>query len=153
MRELWFDDIEVDMVFLSAARTVTETDVVNFTGMTGDFHALHTDAEYARGTQFGERLVHGALVLSIANGLRSRLETFTDALIAFAEIRRWRFLLPVLIDDTIRIRATVLEATQTSKPGTGVVVQRVEVLNQRDEVVHEGEVVNLVRARPGLSDT
>ena len=147
MKELWFDDVEVGMKFDSVARTLTEADVVNFCGVSGDFHALHTDAETAKESRFGERIVHGALVLSVVTGLRSRLEIFTDALVAFAEIRSWRFLRPVLIGDTIRTTNTVVEATQTSKPGLGIVVQRVAVLNQREEVVQEGEMVSLVRRK------
>ncbi|AII08165.1 MULTISPECIES: MaoC/PaaZ C-terminal domain-containing protein [Rhodococcus] len=145
MAGLWFDDVEIGMTFETPRRTVTEADVVNFAGVSGDFHTLHTDAQTMRESQFGERIAHGALVLSIVTGLRGRLGIFDDTLVAFAEIRRWRFVRPVLIGDTIRAANEVVELTPTSKPDRGVMVQHVQVLNQHDVVVQEGEVVALVK--------
>ncbi|WP_259376110.1 MULTISPECIES: MaoC/PaaZ C-terminal domain-containing protein [Rhodococcus] len=133
------------MTFETPRRTVTEADVVNFAGVSGDFHTLHTDAQTMRESQFGERIAHGALVLSIVTGLRGRLGIFDDTLVAFAEIRRWRFVRPVLIGDTIRAANEVVELTPTSKPDRGVMVQHVQVLNQHDVVVQEGEMVALVK--------
>ncbi|WP_172651776.1 MaoC/PaaZ C-terminal domain-containing protein [Rhodococcus opacus] len=145
MAGLWFDDVEIGMTFETPRRTVTEADVVNFAGVSGDFHTLHTDAQTMRESQFGERIAHGALVLSIVTGLRGRLGIFDDTLVAFAEIRRWRFVRPVLIGDTIRAVNEVVELTPTSKPDRGVMVQHVQVLNQHDVVVQEGEMVALVK--------
>ena len=145
MAGLWFDDVEIAMTFETPRRTVTEADVVNFAGVSGDFHTLHTDAQTMRESQFGERIAHGALVLSIVTGLRGRLGIFDDTLVAFAEIRRWRFVRPVLIGDTIRAANEVVELTPTSKPDRGVMVQHVQVLNQHDVVVQEGEMVALVK--------
>ncbi|MFC9551977.1 MaoC/PaaZ C-terminal domain-containing protein [Rhodococcus sp. NPDC056960] len=145
MAGLWFDDVEIGMTFETPRRTVTEADVVNFAGVSGDFHTLHTDAQTMRESQFGERIAHGALVLSIVTGLRGRLGIFDDTLVAFAEIRRWRFVRPVLIGDTIRAANEIVELTPTSKPDRGVMVQHVQVLNQHDVVVQEGEMVALVK--------
>jgi len=145
MAGLWFDDVEIGMTFETPRRTVTEADVVNFAGVSGDFHTLNTDAQTMRESQFGERIAHGALVLSIVTGLRGRLGIFDDTLVAFAEIRRWRFVRPVLIGDTIRAANEVVELTPTSKPDRGVMVQHVQVLNQHDVVVQEGEMVALVK--------
>ena len=145
MAGLWFDDVEIGMTFETPRRTVTEADVVNFAGVSGDFHTLHTDAQTMRESQFGERIAHGALVLSIVTGLRGRLGIFDETLVAFAEIRRWRFVRPVLIGDTIRAANEVVELTPTSKPDRGVMVQHVQVLNQHDVVVQEGEMVALVK--------
>ncbi|QZA16279.1 MaoC family dehydratase N-terminal domain-containing protein [Mycobacterium malmoense] len=147
MDGLWFDQAEVGMRFETPRRTVTEADVVNFAGVSGDFHELHTDAEAMRDSQFGQRIAHGALVLSMVTGLRARLGIFDASLLAFAEIRRWRFLRPVLIGDTIRATNEIVQLTPTSKPDRGVMVQRVEVFNQHDVVVQEGEMVALLRRR------
>lgn len=145
MAGLWFDDAEVGMVFETPRRTVTEADVVNFAGVSGDFNMLHMDAESMRESQFGERIAHGALVLSMVTGLRGRLGLFDDTLLAFAEIRRWRFVRPVLIGDTIRAVNEIVDLTPTSKPDRGVMVQHVQVLNQHDVVVQEGEMVALMK--------
>lgn len=151
MESLWFDQFELGMTFETVGRTITEADVVNFAGVSGDFHVLHTDAELMRDSHFGQRIVHGALVLSIVTGLRSRLGVFDDSLLAFAEIRSWRFLAPVFIGDTINASNTVVDMRKTSKPDRGVVVQRVEVRTQRGDVVQSGEVVMLLRCKTAAS--
>ncbi|MCX6398357.1 MAG: MaoC/PaaZ C-terminal domain-containing protein [Propionibacteriales bacterium] len=149
MSELWFEDLSTGSVWTSTGRTLTEADVVAFCGVSGDFHPLHVDAEYAARSRFGARLVHGALVLSIATGQRGQLPFVGEAFVAFVEIRKWAMRRPVHIGDTVRTRTTVEEARATSDGVRGIVVQRVEVLNQHDEVVHDGEMVNVVRTRPG----
>jgi acyl dehydratase len=147
VNSLWFDDAEVGMCFETAGRTVTEADVVNFAGVSGDFHVLHTDAELMADSPFGQRIAHGALVLSMVTGLRGRLGIFDESLLAFAEIRTWRFREPVYIGDTIRVTNTVTELRETSKPDRGVMVQHVEVRTQRGEVVQDGEMVALLKRR------
>ncbi len=150
--ELWFEDLTIGDRWCSTGRTVTEADLITFCGVSGDFHPLHTDAEYAARTSFGARIVHGALVLSLATGQRGRLPFVGEALIAFAEIRSWRFRRPVFIGDTLRTGTTIAELVETSDGRRGVVVQRVEVRNQHDEVVQAGEMVNLLRRRDGSDD-
>ncbi|WP_028655103.1 MaoC/PaaZ C-terminal domain-containing protein [Nocardioides sp. J54] len=149
MAELWFDDLALGDAWTSTGRTMTEADVVAFCGVSGDFHPLHTDAEHAARSPFGTRLVHGALVLSVATGQRGQLPFVGQPLVAFLEVRRWTMRAPVLIGDTVRTRTTVAELRPTRDGRRGVVVQEVEVLNQRDEVVHAGEMVNLLQCRPG----
>ncbi|MBF6245656.1 MaoC family dehydratase N-terminal domain-containing protein [Nocardia elegans] len=145
MTGIRFDDLQTGMRFDTCRRTVTEADVVNFCGVSGDFHSLHTDAEAMRDSPFGQRIAHGALVLSMVTGLRGRLHMFTDSLLAFAEIRRWRFLAPVFIGDTIRVSNEIIELRPTSKADRGVMVQRVEVFNQHDSRVQEGEIVSILK--------
>ncbi len=144
---LYFEDIAVGMRYETSRRTVTEVDLVNFSGVSGDVNPLHTDEEYARTTMFGRRIAHGALVVSIATGLRSRTGMFEGTLMAFLEIRSWRFLKPVFIGDTVHVTVEVRDLRPTSKPDRGIMVQHLQVLNQRDEVVGEGEFVQLLRRK------
>jgi acyl dehydratase len=144
---LFFEDIDVGFRFETPSRTVSEADLVAFAGVSGDFNPLHTDAVFAADTIYGERIAHGALVLSLATGLRQRVGLFDGTLIGLLEIRRWRFVAPVRIGDTIRVLNEVTELRPTSKPDRGVMVQRIEVLDQNDAVVNEGELVLLIRRR------
>jgi len=144
---LHFEDLHVGQRFETARRTVTEADIVAFTGLSGDFNPLHTDSVFAAGTTYGERIAQGVLVLAIATGLRQRLGLFDGTLIGFLEIRNWRFSAPVRIGDTIRVVNEVSELRETSKSDRGIVVQRVEVLNQDDAVVQSGEFVLMVQRR------
>lgn len=148
MTTLWFDDLEVGMSFDSEPRTISDAEVASFCELSGDFHPLHTDDEFARRSPFGARLVHGAMVLSMATGMRSTLPFVGEPLVAFAEIRSWKFQKPVFIGDTLRAVTIISELTPTSKPGRGIVVQRVEMRNQDDEMVNSGDMVNLIRSRP-----
>jgi acyl dehydratase len=144
---LHFEDVEVGFRFETPARTVTEADLVAFAGISGDFNPLHSDAVFAAGTIYGERIAQGALVLSLATGLRQRVGLFDGTLMGLLEIRSWRFVAPVRIGDTIRVVSEVTELRPTSKPDRGVMVQRVQVVNQAGAVVNDGELVALLKRR------
>jgi acyl dehydratase len=142
----YFDEIEVGEEYESPGRTVTETDIVMFAGLSGDYNILHTDAEFMKQSIFGERIAHGLLGLSIQSGLFTRA-TLPYATIALAGLR-WKFKGPIKIGDTIRVRARVSGKKETDKPERGLVTLERRVLNQRDEVVQEGETDLLVERRP-----
>jgi acyl dehydratase len=144
---LYFEDFEVGTRWESARRTVTEADISAFAGVSGDFNPLHTDEVSASAGAYGGRIAHGALVLSIATGLRQQMGIFAGTHRGLLEIRSWRFLGPVRPGDTIDTVTTVSEMRLTSKGDAGVVVQGVEVRNQRGEVVQAGELVTLIAAR------
>jgi acyl dehydratase len=144
---LYFEDVEVGMRFESPSRTITEADIVNFAGVSGDFNPLHTDEVFAKDTIYGRRIAHGVLALSVVTGLRQRMGTFDGTLMGFLEIRSWRFRAPVFPGDTIRAITSVAELRETSKPDRGVMVQGIEVLNQDGDIVQDGEFVTLLRRR------
>jgi acyl dehydratase len=143
-RRYW-EEIAVGEEYESPGRTVTETDIVLFAGVSGDYNVLHTDAEFMKTSSFGERIAHGLLGLSMQAGLLTRA-TQPYATIAFGGLR-WKFKAPIKIGDTIRVRARVMAKKET-KPDRGVVVLQRTVLNQRDEVVQEGETDLIVERRP-----
>jgi acyl dehydratase len=146
---LFFEDLEVGMRLDSPARTITEADIVNFAGVSGDFNPLHTDEQFAAQTPFGRRIAHGMLALAAVTGLRQRMGVFDGTLLAFLEIRSWRFLRPVFPGETIRSVTEVAELRETSKHDRGLVIQKIEVRNQEDTLVQEGEFVTLLRRRSG----
>jgi acyl dehydratase len=143
----YFDDIELGEEYESPGRTVTEADIVMFAGLSGDYNVLHTDAEFMKQSIFGERIAHGLLGLAIQAGLFTRA-TQPFATMAFVGLR-WKFKGPIKIGDTIRVRAKVLAKKETSKPDRGVITLDRKVLNQRGEVVQEGETDLMVERRHG----
>ncbi|HEV8311136.1 MAG TPA: MaoC/PaaZ C-terminal domain-containing protein [Methylomirabilota bacterium] len=143
----YFEDIQVGDEFVSPGRTVTEADIVAFAGLSGDYNVLHTDAEFMRSSIFGERIAHGLLGLAIQSGLGSRAMPRPFATMAFLGLR-WRFKGPIKIGDTIKVRIQVSDKRETSKPDRGIVVLQRSVLNQRGEVVQEGETDIMVERRP-----
>ena len=140
-----FDEIAVGEEYESPGRTVTEADIVIFAGLSGDYNILHTDAEFMKASIFGERIAHGLLGLSIQSGLLTRgMRPY--ATIAFVGLQ-WKFKGPIKIGDTIRVRARVVRKKETSKPDRGIVTLSRQILNQRGEVVQEGETDLMVARR------
>lgn len=145
---LFWEEWSVDAEFRTAARTVTETDVVMFAGLSGDYNPLHTDEEFCKKTDFGTRIAHGPLIYSIAAGLLFQLHLYDDTLIAFLGFDSLRFTKPVKIGDTIHAKVKVLEKRETSRPDRGVMKRQLQVANQRGEVVQEGVQAFLLKRKP-----
>lgn len=143
----YFEDLQVGVSFPTARRTVTEADVVSFAGVSGDFNALHTDEIAASETVFGSRIAHGALILSIATGLRQQTGVFTGTHRGLLEIRSWKFIAPVRPGDTIDALTTITDLRRTSKGDRGVVVQHVDVRNQHGDTVQTGDLITLIATR------
>ncbi|MFC7359325.1 MaoC/PaaZ C-terminal domain-containing protein [Nocardioides astragali] len=136
---LYLDEFDVGQAWVTQARTITDADLVNFAGLSGDFNPLHMDEEFARRTQFGGRIFHGPGVFAVAIGLESRLGIKDETAIAFLGMT-WNLIRPVAIGDTIHVLQTVAEVRPSrSKPDRGVVTFDVLVKNQRDETCHEGQ--------------
>lgn len=134
---LYFEEFITGDQTESVGRTITEADLVNFAGLSGDYNLIHTDAEYSKGQMFGQRVAHGLLVLSIASGLAVRLGFMEDTILAFRGLE-WKFIAPVFIGDTIRLRVTIEATKPMPRLGGGLVTLKMEVVNQKNEVVNRG---------------
>lgn len=130
----YFEDFETGGVSVSRGRTITESDIVAFAGLSGDFIELHINEEYARQSPFGRRIAHGALIFSISTGLMTQMGQIDDTVIAFYGVDKLRFTGPVFIGDTIHIVKKVIE-TKLKEPCRGLVTFETTVLNQREETV------------------
>jgi len=145
---LWYEDFEPGVERLSPGRTITETDLVAFSGLTGDFSQVHTDEDFCSRTEFGTRIAHGLLGLSIAQGLSWRTNYTQGTGVASLGWNKWNFKKPIFIGDTVRARWSLLEKRpSSSKPGMGIIVEWVELVNQRGEVVQSGEHIIMIRRR------
>ena len=144
----YFEDFEEGIEILSQGRTMTEADIINFSGFSGDFNPLHTDAQEASKGMFGERIAHGMCGFSMATGLLVRLNIFEGTIVAFYGIDEWRFRAPIKIGDTIHSVAKVVEKKESKKEAQGLVTFRVDVLNQEGTSVMEGMVKVIVKKRP-----
>jgi acyl dehydratase len=125
-----FEDLEVGARFTTRGRTVTEADVVAFAGLTGDHHPQHTDAEWAAQSPFGQRIVHGMLLVSYAVGL---VPLDPGRVVALRRLRDVVFKRPVLFGDTIRVEGAVTELGAMTDEA-GLVGCRWSIVNQRDEL-------------------
>jgi acyl dehydratase len=147
-RGMWFEEFEVGQRILTSGRTVTESDIVSFAGLSGDYNQIHTDAEFSSKTPFGKRVAHGLLVLSIASGLAMRTGVLEGTVIAFREINNWKFSLPVYIGDTINVELNILETKPIPRLGGGSLLIELTVKNQRSEATMKGTWIVLVARKP-----
>jgi 3-hydroxybutyryl-CoA dehydratase len=144
---LYFEEFELGQSVTSAARTVTEADVVNFSGISGDWSAIHSDAVSASQNPYGQRIAHGLLGLSIAVGLAVRLGFLEETILAFRGLHDWKFSLPIFIGDTICVRLTITETKAVPRLGGGMVTLQAEILNQTGQIVQHGDWSVLMKSR------
>ncbi|MFB6143522.1 MAG: MaoC/PaaZ C-terminal domain-containing protein [Halorientalis sp.] len=147
MSESYFETVDIGSEYASRGRTITEADVVNFAGVSGDFNHIHTDAEAMADSAFGERIAHGMLVFSVATGLlwQTRSEREREAVVAFYGIDRVRFVEPTFVGDTVHVEVEVVEKTERDHPvASGVVRYDVDVVNQHGDTVLSCEMLSLV---------
>jgi acyl dehydratase len=127
----YYDDLEIGQKFESGGRTITESYVLSFAMLSGDWHPLHTDAAYAKKNRFGERISHGMLTLAVVTGLMTLSQ---DSVEAFYGMDKVRFLRPVLFGDTIRLETEIAEMVP-STDSNGMVAVKVTVVNHHNETV------------------
>jgi acyl dehydratase len=143
----YFEGYQIGTIRETLGRTITETDIVLHAGQSGDFYPHHVDAEWCKRQEFGQRIAHGTLVFAVAVGLGAgdvNPEAFTYG------YDRLRFIKPVFIGDTLHVRITLKEKRDSPKrPDYGIVVEMVEALNQRNEVVVACEHLLMVKRKNG----
>lgn len=140
-----FEDYTIGSTRESFGRTITEADLVAHAGHTGDFFPHHVDEEFARSTPFGGRIAHGTLVLSVGIGLLARE---INPLSFSYGYERLRFVRPVMIGDTIRTRATIMgKQDDPKRMDHGRIIERCEIVNQRNEVVLVADHIRMVQRR------
>ncbi len=147
MPGMYFEEFQVGQSFETRGRTVTEADVVSFAGLSGDFNPMHTDAEYAKTTRFGQRVAHGALGFSIATGLAFQLGFLDGTVVAFTETE-WKFRAPTYIGDTVHLQLEVTKVRANTSVGGGFVTVSAKLVNQRGEVAQKGDFTFIVAGRP-----
>lgn len=146
---MWFEEFKVGQQIVTAGRTITESDIVTFAGLSGDYNQIHTNAEFATQTPFGKRVAHGLLGLSVASGLAMRTGILEGTVIAFREIGSWKFTNPVFIGDTVHAELNIVETKPIPRLGGGSITIEIALKNQRNEVTMKGSWTVLVANKPG----
>ncbi len=143
--EMFFEDYEVGSQRETVGRTITEADVVLHAGQTGDFYPHHMDSEWCKTQPFKQRMAHGTLIFSVGVGMTAGV--INPRAMSYG-YDRLRFVRPVFLNDTIHVRITIKEARPDAKrPAHGIVVEALEVINQRNETVLVAEHLLLVERR------
>ena len=144
---MYFEDFEIGQEFATPARTITQTDIVNFACLSGDFNAIHTNHEYCRTTPFGEPIAHGPLVYAVMGGLQYASGINDGTLLALLQIDNWRMLDPVKHGDTIHMRSKVVDKRETSKSDRGIVSLDRQCVKQDGKIAQEMRATLMYRRR------
>jgi 3-hydroxybutyryl-CoA dehydratase len=134
----------------SLGRTITETDLVTYAGLSGDFNPIHMDHEFAKSTVYRQPIAHGLLIWAISSGLGMLAPPMRT--LAFVGVRDWQFKLPVFIGDTIRVKTKILEKEERSRGRRGQITWWRSVVNQEDNVVQEGTTMTLVEGKANVRE-
>jgi acyl dehydratase len=140
-----FEDFEEGQTFESVGRTVTETDFVMHSALTGDWTELHTNREYAEDGAFGERIAQGPLTFILATGFVYRIGIVERTAFAFLGMNYMDIPEPVYIDDTVSLELEVAETKDIGRDDAGMVVLDSVMENQDDTVVFEGDMKFLIK--------
>src|SRR5437868_2187893 len=142
--KMYFEDYQISETRNTHGRTITEADLVIHAGQTGDFFPHHMDAEWCKTQPFKQRIAHGTLVFSIAIGLTAAV--INEAAMTYG-YDRLRFINPVFINDTIKVKITVTDKKEHKTPGYGLITEKVEAFNQHDELTKVCEHILLAQKR------
>ena len=149
-RGLYFEDFNGDEILVTQARTITEADIVNFCGFTGDWSQLHSNSEYSKTTTFKQRIAHGMLTKSVGIGLAILTGILEETIIAFESIQEWFFKRPVFIGDTIHVEMQVINKEERQLRGgfkAGHVTIQAKIKKQGGKVCQEGKWAFLMKLK------
>jgi len=145
--DIYFDDVVVGAKFTTDSHAITAADIARFCDLTRDHHPLHTDADYAGSRGFGGVIAHGLYGLALMEGLKTELKLYQNSSIASLGWDRVRFLRPVIAGDVVRVRFEFTEKRTSSRPGRGIVIETLRLLNQQGECVIEAQHSALLACR------
>ena len=153
MAALYYEDLVPGRVFVSAPRTLTEADLLQFAAVSGDRHPIHTDEAYAKQTPFGRRILHGPFGIAMAIGLFGEVGDFEATAIALLDIRDWQFLAPMFIGNAIHLEMTIGECHRTRDGRRGIVDRVMKLIRQDGVVVQQGHAGLMIACRDVVNPT
>lgn len=145
---LHFEDIELGARFETETHIVTAADIAAFADVTRDHHPLHLDKAYAISRGFPTVIAHGLFGLSLMEGLKSKLKLYDETSIASLGWDNVRFERPAIEGDQLHVRFRFVEKRPTRNPARGIVVEELELINQRGEIVTQARHTSLILTRP-----
>ena len=146
---LSFRELLPSALFRSTGRTLTEADHGLFMMLCGDWHPIHADAEFAKGTPAGQRMMHGTLGIALAMGMQATALEFADPLLGALGLKEWNFRRPLFIGDTVHVEIEILVRRVTSDGGRYVVERRLSLVRHDGEVIQDGIATALLRLPEG----
>ncbi len=146
-RGMYFEEFVVGDSATSPSRTVTESDITLFAGLSGDYNEIHTSEDYSKTQHFGRRIAHGLLGLSIASGLAFQMGFMLGTVELFRSVE-WEFTGPIFIGDTVRLDAEVAEVKAFPRLRNGRIMFKIALKKQDGSIVQRGTWSILVKMAP-----
>ncbi len=146
-RGYYFEEMEIGQTMVTRARTITESDIVQFAALTGDYNPMHTDAEFTKKHPVGQRVAHGLLTVSYAVGQIYQLGLMERTILTFRSLEM-KFSQPVFIGDTIHAQLTITEKKEMRRLGGGHVAAEIKIINQEGKTVQSGTMTLMVALKP-----
>ncbi len=145
----YYEDFQVGEEWASPGRTITETDIIAFAMLSGDWDEIHTNEDFCkRESAFNTRIAQGLLGLSLVEGLKKRIPAFAETRYIASLEWNWKFIGPILIGDTVHVKYRINKLRESkSKPDRGIIWEGAQMINQRGEIIQEGEHSLLVWRR------
>ncbi|MCB9450047.1 MAG: MaoC family dehydratase N-terminal domain-containing protein [Anaerolineaceae bacterium] len=143
----YFEEIEIGQTLVTRGRTITETDIVQFAALTGDYNPMHTDAEFTKNHFVGQRIAHGLLSLSYAVGLIYQLGLMERTILTFRSLEM-KFSQPVFIGDTIHAQLKIIEKKEMKRLGGGHLTGEIKIINQDGKTVQSGTMSLMLALKP-----
>jgi acyl dehydratase len=146
MHKTSYQALEAGQCYVGPGRTLTETDHGIFMMLVGDWAPLHSDAEYAKSTRFGQRLMHGGFGVALALGMQAHLLDYEEPVIGALGLKEWTFKNPLFIGDTVHVEIEILGKRTTSRGDSHIVERKIRLVKQGDVVVQEGRSDVMLKA-------
>jgi acyl dehydratase len=151
LTRLSFSELAPGQRFTSHRRTLTETDHQLFMMLTGDWSPIHADAEHARATKLGQRILHGGLGIALTLGLQTSALEFADPLLGALGLTDWTFKAPLFIGDTVFVEVEILEKRTTSSGDKYILRRKLRLLKTDDTLCQEGVAAALMALPAGAA--
>ena len=147
----FFEAFEVGQKMVTRGRTITESDIVQFGALTGDFNPMHFDDDYMQEHMLGKRVAHGMLTLSYAVGQAFQLGFMEQTVLSFRGLEM-KFSIPIFIGDTVHVELEVTETKPAARLGGGLVTLDVRIINQERKAVQKGSWTVLMASKDQAED-
>lgn len=146
----YYEEFQVGQEWTSPGRTVTEADVTAFAMLSGDYDEIHTNEDFCkRESAYKTRIAHGMLGLSLVEGLKKRIPAFADTRYIASLQWNWKFTGPIYIGDSVHVKFRIAKMRESqSKLDRAIIWEHNQMINQRGEVVQEGEHSLMIWRRP-----
>lgn len=147
MTTRWFEDFRVGDSFKSGGRTVTEADLTFFNMLSGDWNSIHADAEFAKGSRFGQRVVPGAYGVALLTGFMHQMGIFERSAVAMLNLKDWHFRAPIVVGQTLSLQLTITEAEPGTSARVGRLCRQLQLVDHEQKLVQEGSSDLLILKR------